>query len=122
MPERVFDVNAQGGKDLGDLPEWDLSDLYPGTESDALKGDLEWLETACASFASDYEGQLATLDAGGLLEAVERYERIDVIAGRIMSFAGLRYYQMTTDAERAKFMADCQDRITAFTTPLVFRI
>ena len=120
MPERVFDVNAQGGKDLGDLPEWDLSDLYPGTESDALKGDLEWLETACASFASDYEGQLATLDAGGLLEAVERYERIDVIAGRIMSFAGLRYYQMTTDAERAKFMADCQDRITAFTTPLVF--
>ena len=120
MPERVFDVNAQGGKELGDLPEWDLSDLYPGTESDALKGDLEWLETACASFASDYEGQLATLDAGGLLEAVERYERIDVIAGRIMSFAGLRYYQMTTDAERAKFMADCQDRITAFTTPLVF--
>jgi hypothetical protein len=40
--------------------------------------------------------------------------------GRIMSFAGLRYYQNTTDAERAKFLSDCQDKITTFTTPLVF--
>jgi oligoendopeptidase F len=37
-----------------------------------------------------------------------------------MSFAGLRYYQQTTDAERAKFMSDMQDKITTFTTPLVF--
>ena len=37
-----------------------------------------------------------------------------------MSYAGLRYYQNTTDPERAKFIADAQDRITAFTTPLVF--
>ncbi len=37
-----------------------------------------------------------------------------------MSYAGLRYYQNTMDSERAKFMADMQDRITTFTTPLVF--
>jgi len=37
-----------------------------------------------------------------------------------MSFAGLRYYQITTDADRAKFMADAQDKLTAYTTPLVF--
>jgi oligoendopeptidase F len=37
-----------------------------------------------------------------------------------MSYAGLRYYQITTDDERGKFMADCQDRITTYTTPLVF--
>jgi oligoendopeptidase F len=35
-----------------------------------------------------------------------------MIAGRIMSFAGLRYYQNTTDPERAKFMSDMQDKIT----------
>jgi oligoendopeptidase F len=81
---------------------------------------MEWLETACAEFANDYEGKLAGLDADGLLAAVQRYEQIDVIAGRIMSFAGLRYYQITTDSDRAKFMADAQDKITAYTTPLVF--
>jgi oligoendopeptidase F len=74
----------------------------------------------CRSFAEDYEGKLADLDAGQLLDCTLRYEKIDVIAGRIMSFAGLRYYQKTTDGERAKFMSDCQDKITAFTTPLVF--
>jgi oligoendopeptidase F len=81
---------------------------------------MGWLEKACADFAADYEGKLATLDAAAMLTCVTRYEEIDVIAGRIMSFAGLRYYQNTMDSERAKFMADAQDRITTFTTPLVF--
>ncbi|MDP5086156.1 MAG: M3 family oligoendopeptidase [Yoonia sp.] len=116
----VFDANTSGGKDFGNLPEWDLTDLYPATDSPELKRDMAWLETECADFAKTYEGKLASLDAKGLLEAVQRYEQIDVIAGRVMSFAGLRYYQITTDSERAKFMADCQDKITNYTTPLVF--
>ncbi len=116
----VFDANANGGEALGDLPEWDLTDLYPAPDAQELTRDMDWLEQACAGFASDYEGKLGTLDAAAMLEAVQRYERIDIIAGRIMSFAGLRYYQITTDAERAKFYSDCQDRITGFTTPLVF--
>lgn len=119
-PKPVYDANTSGGKSLGNLPEWDLSDLYPATDSLALKTDMDWLETECADFAKTYQGKLASLDASGLLDAVQRYEQIDVIAGRIMSFAGLRYYQITTDSDRAKFMADCQDTITDFTTPLVF--
>ncbi len=119
-PTPVFDANTSGGKDLGNLPEWDLSDLYTGTDSPELERDLAWLEKECAAFAAAYEGKLATLDASALLHAVQRYEQIDVIAGRIMSFASLRYYQITTDSDRAKFMADCQDKITTYTTPLVF--
>ncbi|EYD72745.1 Oligoendopeptidase F [Limimaricola hongkongensis DSM 17492] len=116
-----FDAATEtGGRPLGNLPEWDLTDLYPAPDSAEIKNDIDWLEKACAAFAADYEGKLATLDAAGLLEAVQRYERIDIVAGRIMSYAGLRYYQQTTDSERAKFMSDCQDRITAYTTPLVF--
>ncbi|MGR3498030.1 MAG: M3 family oligoendopeptidase [Limimaricola soesokkakensis] len=116
-----FDAATEtGGRPLGNLPEWDLTDLYPAPDSAEIKNDIDWLEKACAEFAADYEGKLATLDAHGLLEAVQRYERIDIVAGRIMSYAGLRYYQQTTDSERAKFMSDCQDRITAYTTPLVF--
>ncbi|MEO1639196.1 MAG: M3 family oligoendopeptidase [Pseudomonadota bacterium] len=120
LPRPVFDANPTGGKDLGDLPEWDLTDLYPATDSPEITRDMDWLENECAAFAADYQGKLADLDAAGLLKAVQRYEQIDVIAGRIMSFAGLRYYQATTDSERAKFMSDCQDKITTFTTPFVF--
>ena len=121
LPFPVRDINASGGDDsLGNLPEWNLDDLYTGQDAPELKRDLDWLEEACNSFASDYEGKLAGLDAAGLLKCIERNEKISAIAGRVMSFAGLRYYQITTDSDRAKFMADCQDKNTTYTTPLVF--
>jgi len=115
------DANAPSGdKNLGDLPEWDLSDLYSGEDAPELTRDLDWLKTACAEFASDYEGKLDTLDAAGLLDCLHRDEAISRTAGRIMSFAGLRYYQLTTDGGRAKFLSDCQEKVTNYTTPLVF--
>lgn len=125
FPFPVQDVNAgSGGIDsdgpMGNLPEWNLDDLYTCEDAPELKGDLEWLETECAAFAGDYENKLATLDAASLLNSVLRNEKINQIAGRIMSYAGLRYYQMTTDASRAKFMSDAQEKITNYTTPLVF--
>ena len=116
----LYDANPSHGNAFGDLPEWDLTDLYPAQDSKELKNDLNWLENECSSFAADYEGKMVNLDADGVLKAVQRYEQIDVIAGRIMSFAGLRYYQQTTDAERGKFMSDMQATITNYTTPLVF--
>ncbi len=120
-PSPVHDANASsGGDSLGDLPEWDLADLYRDEDAPELARDMEWLQSECAAFAADYEGKLDALDAAGLLDCVRRYERIDVVGGRIMSFAGLRYYQNTTDSDRAKFLSDMQDRITTFTTPLVF--
>ncbi len=121
LPFPVRDANAGGGADdLGNLPEWDLTDLYASEDAPELARDLDWLEGECASFAADYEGKLAELDAAGLLTCVLRNEKINAIAGRIMSFAGLRYYQLTTDADRAKFLSDMQEKITVFTTPLVF--
>jgi oligoendopeptidase F len=121
LPFPVRDVNASSGsKDLGNLPEWDLSDLYSSQNAPELSRDLQWLDQECASFAADYEGKLANLDAAEMLACVLRNERINTIAGRIMSFAGLRYYQLTVDDDRTKFMSDMQEKITDFTTPLVF--
>ncbi len=120
LPRPVFDANAAAGGGLGKLPDWDLRDLYPAPDAAEFDRDLEWLEKACADFAATYQGKLADLDAAALLACVLAYEQIDIVAGRIMSFAGLRYYQNTMDSERAKFMADAQDHVTEFTTPLVF--
>ncbi|MCW3784068.1 M3 family oligoendopeptidase [Defluviimonas salinarum] len=119
LPRPVFDTHAAAGG-LGDLPEWDLSDLYTAPDAPELARDMGWLEQACADFAASYEGKLATLDAAAMLGCIRAYERIEAVAGRIMSYAGLRYYQNTVDAARAKFMSDCQDKVTDFTTPLVF--
>ncbi len=107
-------------KSFGDLPEWDLGDLYPAPDSPELARDVEALEQAAQGFASRYENRLADLDAAGMLACIEEYQQIDILAGRIMSYAGLRYYQNTTDAGRAKLLSDLQNRVTDATTPLVF--
>ncbi|WP_101341567.1 M3 family oligoendopeptidase [Cereibacter azotoformans] len=119
LPRPVHDANASAGG-LGNLPEWDLRDLYPAPDAAEFGQDMAWLKSACADFAATYEGKLASLDAAGLLTCVETYEKIDITAGRLMSYAGLRYYQNTMDSERAKFMADAQDKVTDYTTALVF--
>ena len=119
LPRPVFDANASSGG-LGNLPEWDLSDLYAAPDAPEIARDMDWLEGACADFAARYEGKLAGLDAAAMLDCINAYEKIEAVAGRIMSYAGLRYYQNTVDPARAKFMSDCQDKVTEFTTPLVF--
>ena len=119
--ELLRDTSLQGTQtEFGTLPDWDLTDLYPSPDAPELKADLKALEEQAASFATDYEGKLADLTAAQMLEAILRYEDIDILAGRIMSYAGLRYYQNTTDAGRAKLLSDLQAQITDFTTPLVF--
>ncbi len=116
----VFDTRRAAASEFGDLPEWDLRDLYPSPDGPEFDRDMEWLGQACADFAARYEGKLASLSAADLLTCVETYEAIEITAGRLMSYAGLRYYQNTMDSERAKFMADAQDEVTTATTALVF--
>ena len=118
IPRLREDETGAGG--FGDLPEWDLSDLYAATDAPEVARDLDWLAAECKGFAADYEGRLAGLDAGGMRDCVRRYERIEQVAGRLMSYAGLRYQQETTDTARGKFLADTQDKVTDYTTPLVF--
>lgn len=116
----VFDTRRSGAGEFGDLPEWDLRDLYPSPDGPEYDRDMTWLGQACADFAARYEGKLAGLSAAEMLACVEAYEAIEIVAGRLMSYAGLRYYQNTMDSERAKFMADAQDEVTTATTALVF--
>jgi oligoendopeptidase F len=106
--------------EFGDLPEWDLGDLYSSPDAPEIAQDIGWLRAECAAFATDYQGKLAALDAPGLLGAIRRYERIQTVSGRVMSYAGLRYYQNTTDPVRAKFFGDRQAEITDLSSPLVF--
>ena len=121
LPFPLSDANASaGGKNLGDLPEWDLSDLYTAPDAPEVDRDKAWLDAECAAFAADYEGKLAELSADQMLDAVQRYEKIDTVAGRLMSYAGLRYYQHTTNPERLQFMSNMQEAITVATTSLVF--
>ena len=76
LPQINFDSHDAANSDYGDLPNWDLKDLYPSPDGDEITKDLKSLQNNCNSFASDYQGQLDGLTAEGLLNCIERYEDI----------------------------------------------
>ena len=108
---------------LGNLPEWNLNDLYAGMDDPALQRDLAAGDAECAAFEGAFRGKLADLAAGGgkaLAEAVKRYEAIEDRLGRLYSYASLLYAGDTTDPARAKFYGDVQERITNASIHLLF--
>ena len=119
LPRPVFDANASA-KAFGELPDWDLRDLYAAPDAPGFASDLDRVQSKSADFASSYQGKLDSLDAAGLLACVLAYEEISRIAGRVMSYTGLRYSQNTMDPARAKQLADAEVRVTDATAPLVF--
>ena len=75
-------AQQKGHNEFGELPEWNLDDLYPGPESKELKSDLEWSKNEAKAFEADYKGKLEALaKAGRLFEAVARSLR-DVLTQR----------------------------------------
>ena len=121
-PFRAPDAATQAGHNqFGTLPEWDLSDLYPGKDSPELQADLEKAKTEAKAFENDYKGKLEGLArSGGLVEAVKRVEALGDLTGRLGSFAYLHYAQQTTDPERAKFLGDLSQQLTDLGTGLIF--
>jgi len=111
--------------DLGPLPEWNLDDLYPSIDAPEVAADLAKGDAECIAFEETYKGKLAELaaspDAGEKLAiAVKRFEAIEDLLGRVISFAGLVYTGDTTDPQRAKFYGDVQERITTASSHLLF--
>ena len=59
----VFDANNTSGGGFGDLPDWDLTDLYPAPDAPEYNRDMAGLAKAATNFAAAYQGNLASLDA-----------------------------------------------------------
>jgi oligoendopeptidase F len=105
---------------LGALPEWDLSDLYPSPESEALNSDLAALSGDAKAFGERCEGRLAALSGAELAAAVEEYQRLQEKIGRIMSYASLLHAGNLADPEIGRFYQTMQERTNAVSTALLF--
>ena len=105
---------------LGDLPTWNLSDLYSSPAGTDLQADLKRAAADAESFAKAYEGKVAGLDGKALGAAVARYEALNDLMGRIGSYASLYYAQDMADPERGRFSQDVSQALTDIGTKLVF--
>ena len=111
---------AQRQTALADLPEWDLSDLYSGRDSEALKRDLVQLASDAEAFRGRYQGHLADLSGAALGAAIETYERLQEQSGRIIGYASLVHAGDLADSEIGRFFQTMQERINAVSTTLLF--
>ncbi|MGH7044797.1 MAG: M3 family oligoendopeptidase [Stellaceae bacterium] len=105
---------------LGTLPRWDLSDLYPGRDSPELAADLARLADDAEAFRQRYQGRLAELPGAQLGAAVEAYERMQELSGRIASYASLVHAGNLSDPEIGRFYQTIEERINAIATSLLF--
>ncbi|MDA0655888.1 MAG: M3 family metallopeptidase, partial [Proteobacteria bacterium] len=105
---------------LGALPEWDLSDLYPGMESKALARDLKDMAIAAAKFSDRFKEKVADLTGDDLAGAIGRYEEIDETLSRIGSYAGLIHAGNVSDPEIGRFYQTTQERVNDISTKLLF--
>jgi oligoendopeptidase F len=115
---------GQASTDMGDLPEWNLSDLYSGMDAPELKRDLEKAAADALAFETRWKGTLAAEAAregkGKLGQAMREYEALEDLVGRIVSYAGLVYAGDTSDPKRAKLYGDIQEKMTDASAHLLF--
>jgi oligoendopeptidase F len=116
--------SATQAQELGDLPSWNLNDLYESKSSAAFEKDWKWTKSASEKFEARWKGKLqdATHKSGddALGAAIREYEQIEEVMGRMASFAGLMYFSNTLDADNAKFYGDMQAHITDASAHLIF--
>ena len=93
---------------LGDLPTWNLSDLYSSPGGTDLGADLKRAAAEAEAFAKDYEGRIVSLDGKALGEdpagvpvTLHRYK--GATHGFVQHFGWLPEYAVVFD-EIAEFL------------------
>ncbi|MEW9835208.1 M3 family oligoendopeptidase [Mesorhizobium marinum] len=126
---RKFSAQGKGGaanpgKALGDLPEWNLGDLYSRMDAPELAADIARAGADSIAFEARWKGKLAAEAqkgaAGSLGVALRDYEALEELIGRIASYAGLVYAGDTSDPQRAKLYGDVQQKMTDASAHLLF--
>lgn len=102
------------------LPQWDLKDLYTGIDDPSVQNDFNEVETRSHAFAKRYEGRLAHLTGDELAGAIEEYESIEEIFGKLSTYGFLLFAADMSVAPHVQFYQTVKEKLTNFSTPLLF--
>ncbi len=122
MPLLAPVAATAGATDLGQMPEWNLADLYAAPDAPEIARDIALATAEAARMKAAYQGKLVGMAADGakIAEAVIAYEKLSDLMGRLGSYAGLLYSGNQADPARAKFYGDISEKLTAISSDLIF--
>ena len=113
-------TSISGTPDLGHMPEWDLSDLYTGSDAPELSRDLDLALSLARELEATYRGKMAEVDGDGFGRMIATYEKIFDLLGRAQSYAQLWYAADVSDPKRGQFQQSIQERATEVTAHTLF--
>lgn len=99
---------------------WDLSDLYSSIDDPALEQDKQKVQSLARDFSEKYKGRVADLSAEEHAESLEEYEVIVELAGKIGSYAQLKWSTNTEDPALGKLLQEARELGSEISQILVF--
>lgn len=99
---------------------WDLSDLYSSADDPAFENDKEKVRTLANRFSEKHKGRVADLSAKEHAESLVEYEEIVQIAGKLGSFAQLKWSTNTEDPALGKLLQEARELGSEISQTLVF--
>jgi len=99
---------------------WDLSDLYASIDDPELEKDKEKVRNLAKDFSDKYKGRVSDLTAEEHAESLNEYEEIAQLAGKIGSYAQLKWSTNTEDPALGKLLQEARELGSEISQTLVF--
>lgn len=99
---------------------WRLDDLYSGSDDPRIENAKKWCMEEAARFAKAYRGRMPSLEPYELLEAIQRYEALEELARKLISFAQLYFATQTQNPEASRLWQSMQEFSSMLQRDLLF--
>ncbi|AHA27803.1 M3 family oligoendopeptidase [Candidatus Liberibacter americanus] len=123
-PKLSIDNKNDCKKKLGELPRWNLNDLYPSHDSQEILNDIKRIDQESLAFKTRWENNLLNAtnlnECNGLGAAIAEYERLYDIIGRVISYAYLLHSCNMSNPEISKFYTDTIAKLSLVNNQLIF--
>ena len=105
---------------LGDLPHWDLNDLYKSDKDINFQNDKEKANNLARDFINNYQNKVNNLTSNELKEAIEDYEEINETIGKLYSYVSLSFSINTDKPEYGQKYQEIRELASKIYSDLIF--
>ena len=117
--KKVTKTNVEIKKDLGNMPSWNLTDLYSSANDENINLDLKKLKDMVNNFQK-YKGKVKNMNGKQLYDAIIDYENIEELMAKLGSYSYLKYSENVGLDENVKLYQRISEELTNLSSDLVF--
>ncbi len=101
-------------------PSWNLSDFYSSIKDKKINSDLNLAKKSAQDFAKKYFKKVSKLKGSEFFDAIEKYEEISEIIGKLGSYSYLIYASDLSNQNHISFHQNICEDISKIEKDLVF--